>query len=533
MARPPNFLVVGYFGYGLVGDDAVLEVALNDLRTGYPGCDITVTSVDPEATHAELGVTAVKIDSFDAIGRALRACDVVILAAAGGLNEHMPLSAFHSIDEPLPYNRLCMEVPLLAHRYGVPCVIFAAGVGELHSDLAKRMVRNCFDAASARAVRDSSALRLLAQTGANMDGVVVTCDPAWALTRGQTPMFDVSSLGLAPDRPILALTLRHWDLAPLRLSQEPQPWEDAVAAAVNAFCEETGAQALFIPNQVSVGYLFADDRAFAERFRTKLGKCTTALWPLPVTPQNVLAGLSLCDVSLAMRHHGAILAAVAGVPGVAIAYTEKVRGAWADAGLDDRIVDLDSISENHLADTLLAVWHERQSERVRLASVVANRQTLHRQTVVMLETVIASSSCVREAGALADAYLSVREVSGSVLPSAARDELVSLLSHLSNTGGDPSFVKAKFARLAELQPREPLYFMMLGFYEVQFPEAPDRGIDALKQAEALGYAPEWCLYWQSRIRLGQEDTLAARKCLEEALVVNPDFELARALLVDL
>jgi tetratricopeptide (TPR) repeat protein len=243
--------------------------------------------------------------------------------------------------------------------------------------------------------------------------------------------------------------------------------------------------------------------------------------------------LSVCDISLAMRHHGAIMAAVAGVPGIALAYTEKVRAAWADAGLNNRVVDLADITREGLQAALFAVWRERTTERDLLARIVAERSAQHRITLSMLtDATVSQPRFARETKALADAYLALREVAGSVLTPVARDVLAGALSQ-TVTVDDLKILKSAFSKLAYIFPREPLYAFLVGYYEVLSTHASDEGIQALIRAEECGYAIEWCRYWRARLYLLLGNVQAARDCLVEALVANPVFSEASDLLSQL
>ena len=48
----PRVLISGYYGFGNLGDEALLDVIVARLRAAYPGGSIDVLSADPAATTA-------------------------------------------------------------------------------------------------------------------------------------------------------------------------------------------------------------------------------------------------------------------------------------------------------------------------------------------------------------------------------------------------------------------------------------------------------------------------------------------------
>ncbi len=83
-AVKPRFLLSGYYGFGNLGDEALLSVIVRTLRRRHAHCEIDVLSGDVEETARTYGVVATPRADPQAVRRAIAAADVVI-SGGGGL----------------------------------------------------------------------------------------------------------------------------------------------------------------------------------------------------------------------------------------------------------------------------------------------------------------------------------------------------------------------------------------------------------------------------------------------------------------
>ncbi len=73
-----KILISGYYGYDNLGDEAVLETILNNIRSVIEDSEITVLSSNPIATTAKYDVNSVGRSSIMGVIKALSKCDVLI-----------------------------------------------------------------------------------------------------------------------------------------------------------------------------------------------------------------------------------------------------------------------------------------------------------------------------------------------------------------------------------------------------------------------------------------------------------------------
>ena len=90
MTRAKRLVVVGYFGFGNAGDEAILEAMLAALRQEIgEAFAVSVVSGDPPATQrraaglAPGGVTAISWRDPLAVAEAVRESDLVVVGGGG------------------------------------------------------------------------------------------------------------------------------------------------------------------------------------------------------------------------------------------------------------------------------------------------------------------------------------------------------------------------------------------------------------------------------------------------------------------
>jgi polysaccharide pyruvyl transferase CsaB len=224
--REPSILISGYYGFGNLGDEALLDVIVGRLRSRYPGGKIDVLSADPAATTARLGVTATPRADIAAVGRAIDRADVV-LSGGGGLLQNVT-----SLRSLLYYAGIIRR----ATRARKPTMIFAQSVGPLDV-LGRAVVRVCCGGVAAATVRDERSRALLAPLIPDVT-VERTADPVFCFDPPAEPL-DLRAEGLDGPGPLAIVSVRRW--------QHRESTIANVAAVIDRLAEEHGVQAAFLP----------------------------------------------------------------------------------------------------------------------------------------------------------------------------------------------------------------------------------------------------------------------------------------------
>jgi polysaccharide pyruvyl transferase CsaB len=340
-------LLSGYYGFGNLGDEALLEVIVTQLRARFAGLEIDVLSNDPPGT-ARFGVDATPRWEWRAIRAAIARADVVV-SGGGGLLQNAT-----SLRSLLYYAAILRE----AIRAKKKTMIFAQSIGPL--DLWGRFAVRRFCKGLDRAtVRDERSLELLSDL---VPGTPVerTADPVF-LYDAPAEAVDLSAEGLDAGGPPYAIVS-------VRKISNFREGSGAIARAVDRLAERHGVRVAFLP---------LGGAGDAEVSTDVIRACASAPVLLPDCPLPKAAAIIRgARVVVGMRLHALILAARYAVPFLAIPYDPKVAAlcddlayplgplwvpgrprlpeASADALVDSLVERRDELAE-HLAERIEAV----------------------------------------------------------------------------------------------------------------------------------------------------------------------------------
>ncbi len=319
-----RILISGYYGFGNIGDEAILAATVPVLRQRWPGAEICVLSANPQQTVEAYGIEAARRWCPRIIWQELRKADLLI-SGGGGL-----LQDTTSLLSPLYY----LGVMRMARAAHTPYVIFGQGLGPLHRSLVRRATRKYLSRAAAITLRDSDSADLARRIGVT-GNIQVTADPA-ALLR-PSPASQIQGLltaaGVNLTRPLVGITLRAW----LQVGSVVA----AVAPLLKQAREQWGAEVLLIPFQPT------EDVALAWRLAAESGVPVTILERLS-DPRDYVGIIARLRLLVSMRLHGLVFAAAQAVPAIGLAYDPKVFAFASQA--EQPTFSLDELS----ADGLLA-----------------------------------------------------------------------------------------------------------------------------------------------------------------------------------
>lgn len=306
-SAPPNkdlVLVSGYYGFGNLGDEAILEEIVAELTRLVERETIVILSQNPESTSRTYSVRAVNRWNLKELA-ALFGKAKLFVSGGGGL--YQDTSSVRSI---VYYAGLAF----LARAAGVPTIIYAQGVGPLNSTIAKTLTRAAISQAATIAVRDKASFEMLKNWGL---APVLTADPVWCLQSTDLPQTIASQLAGTRQRNADSLLIG----LSLRKTHDIMPGD--IEKMVPAIIEATPANSILVPLS-----LFPEqDDEFLE--------CARLLWERSgrqvlitdsgeLRPSQWLKLIGQLDLMVAMRFHALLMALRSGVACVGLAYDPKV-----------------------------------------------------------------------------------------------------------------------------------------------------------------------------------------------------------------
>ncbi|HXF33999.1 MAG TPA: polysaccharide pyruvyl transferase family protein, partial [Candidatus Acidoferrales bacterium] len=148
-----RLLVSGYYGFGNLGDEALLATIVEGIRRRHPGAVVDVLSADPNGTSRTYGVEATPRADMRAVRTAILRADCV-LSGGGGLFQNST-----STRSLLYYTGIVRS----AIRSGKKTMIFAQSIGPLDF-IGRAIVRVACRGIGAATVRDERSRTLLQQS---------------------------------------------------------------------------------------------------------------------------------------------------------------------------------------------------------------------------------------------------------------------------------------------------------------------------------------------------------------------------------
>lgn len=380
----PNIFIAGYYGFHILGDEAVLAGMLRELSAVIQRAKFTVTSADPSETSIVHSVSAVDIRNISAVLQAIRQSDMVILGGGGVFNEYFPYRNKTAWTLQQDFNVLCGRVPIMAAAVGKPCVIYAVGIEPLYTDIARKDCVRAFDLAAYASVRDKESRAALRKYG--FRGMVeVTCDPSVAMVRRQPSRHKTARR--------LVVSLRHWNTTRWDPKTYPNAWEKEMAAGIDAIIEQHDiAETVFVPFQVSPELgAFADDIPVLERVSRQLQrKASVSILKVVPSPVEYVDLVMNAMATIGMRFHSVKLSLACMKPTIAISYSKKVRNAMFRAEMSDFILPLRGIRGRILASRFSGLLKKQAAIHKQLERVRAEDLCFARKTAESVAHVLAS-----------------------------------------------------------------------------------------------------------------------------------------------
>ncbi len=353
---PKSALIVGYYGAGNAGDEAILNSVLWQLRTEIPDLLPFVVSDDPGSTSNRYAVESIGKNDKPALWKAVRDCQMIVLGGGGLLQDYWNVDLSSLFSEGTTFSYYAYAA--LASLFDKHLLLYAVGVGPLLSETGRRYTRMLAEQAQLILVRDQESKSLLTELGVNGARIHVTADPAF-LASDQPWILDLP-------QPVLGVALRNWNIG-----INPEAWESQVTEALDVFLDRhPEGSIVFLPFQLSRSQ-GDDDEAIADRVRARMRHQTRTAVSQHSGDASSLGGIiSRCDVVVGMRYHSVLFAIRTHVPVVGLVYDPKVRNLMASAGCGALALDLHLLRADDLAERIERAYTDADLKR-RLAEAAA------------------------------------------------------------------------------------------------------------------------------------------------------------------
>jgi len=332
-------VISGYYGFGNIGDEAVLAGIAASLRERCdPSIEIVVHSINPDATTKLHGLRAVHRYRLRDVVQTIRASDLMI-SGGGSL-----LQDVTSARSPLYY----LGIIRLARMLGRRVMIYGQGIGPIRRPVIRFLTRVELDRVNAITVRDEGSRQALLELGVRTPRIEVAADPSFAVEPAAEDAVAaaLAAAGVEKGEGLVGVSLRPWP--------GEDRWLPEVAAGIRDAAAELQARLVFLPLHASV------DRHISSKAAECAHTASTVFSEESFLRQPRLTKALVGSVGLmvGMRLHALMFAASMGVPAVAISYDPKVREFAHAAGMP--VLGIETVTGRSLTEAILASWQRRK-----------------------------------------------------------------------------------------------------------------------------------------------------------------------------
>lgn len=305
-------VVCGAYGKGNVGDEAILQSIVQEMREIDRDMPIWVLSRRPKETRVTYRVGALYIFNVPRLIGRLRRAKLYI---NGGGTLIQDVTSTRSL-------RYYLYTLRLAKRMGCKVMMFGCGIGPVGRPDNRRVTAKTLNAAvDLITLRDNNSLDELKSMCVDRPEILLSADPALQLRPAPAHVIDrvFAREGIPADGSYLGFAVRRW--------KGIERTAAVIAQAAEYAYEKYGVTPVFLP------FEYPNDLAAGERV-TALLHCPHYEVRQRCTIEETIGLLTRMRAVVAVRLHALMLAAAQGVPMVGLSYDIKIDGFLHYIGSD-------------------------------------------------------------------------------------------------------------------------------------------------------------------------------------------------------
>ena len=342
--RTSDVIISGYYGFGNMGDDSILETIIEKLGKEAPGIRICALTRFPAENEKTFGVRCISRTNLFAIIREMKHGGVLI-SGGGSLFQDSTSS------KSLKYYAFIVN---LAKKLGMKTYIYSNGVGMIYSDKNKRLTAKTVSGADRVTVRDVSSFEELVSIGVDKSHIGLSADPAFMMETDDYSAAEImKKYGIPTDKGYFVVSLRRFEGL-----QKAAYEESALLDKVLASCADTAKKYSLRPVFVSMQPALDGEISYAacSVMKEKYGVEDT----VAIAPNNgrellcVLSGGASTGGATfvcSMRLHTLIYACRAAVPVIGLSLDPKID-AFTASIKHSKLLNIKDFTEAEMTDAM-------------------------------------------------------------------------------------------------------------------------------------------------------------------------------------
>lgn len=352
MKKQPQLFLYGYYGFGNVGDDLLLNTVIASTLKFAPDARFVVRSLCPveglvpSAQVEFLALEQIMSDQSLSTGRRLGRYLLDTWKSLAGCT-HLVFGGgtlFHARGNSPVNLALIFMLVVMARLRGLGVYALGVGVAPLNASLVRRLMRGILLRVVDFSVRDESSLRNIQGLG-NKAVLRLTADLVFSL-----PLRAISRDRGAERRPVVAITLAASDIGN---GGEHEYFLRQLALALELLAKKGWSICFLAFQELDKAGIRVSDTALFERVRFCVPNLDATVIRMSANSPEITRLLSTIDVVAGMRFHGHVLAAMQKIPFVGFGRDEKLKDLCSDLAMPFH--DMSDLDAAHLAATIAGV----------------------------------------------------------------------------------------------------------------------------------------------------------------------------------
>lgn len=363
-----DVVLSGYYGFGNMGDESLLATISTSLAEACPGIQITALTRHPKKDSLRTGLRCVNRMGFwrvwHEMGRHL-----VFLSGGGSLLQDV------TSGKSMQYYTALLN---MAKKRGMTTMVYANGIGPIRREKNRLLAKKTLDGCDYISVRDEDSYWQLLDMGIPEEKLRLRADPAFLLRMPSEAeqKKTLARLGLSDLAPghYVVLSLRRLHRKRDKVGESRLAGE--MAKVCRMLYEKYGLTPVLVPMQPT------NDRQLAEQVAEQLAAVSVRIVE-PEDATEMLSVLAGAKVTIAMRLHCLIYAAVAGVPMIGLSYDPKIDALLSSLH-QPYLYAAATVTEAELTDAIEGVFQNEDTIRQTLQEATETMRTRCLEDVKMV-----------------------------------------------------------------------------------------------------------------------------------------------------
>ena len=336
--------LVGYFGHENIGDEAILQSVIQQLKKYHKPLEILVFTNTPTETSELYNVSTLKRKSIINIIAAIRMSDIILFAGGTLFQDE---TSFGSL---IYY----LFIIVLAKIFKRKVILYSQGVEPFRYYLSKFLVKQVFLFVDHISVRDRSSQAYLKKTLKIKKNIRFNID---------------SAMLLCP----LQLNNKYRNFIGLNLMDVPNIPIEMIIKDLMEFTKTHNKKILYIPFQER-------DRILGEKLQKYFGVDSFVILDVMPNISELLGIIQQLDFLVGARLHSLILSATAYTPFIGIHIYDKVKSFSTD--VHQNYLAFNDLQKGVLYSTLIKVFNNKNKLKNQLKQTVENLKEQSKDSLI-------------------------------------------------------------------------------------------------------------------------------------------------------